>query len=119
MKRYIGLGVAVALFVGMVATAFCEEPAAAKKEAQTKTGVVKKVDVAGKSVVVMVKRELTFTVTDDTKILQGDAAKTLADVKEGDTVTVDYTHGGGDSRVASKIAIAVPPAPAAAPAPAK
>ena len=62
-------------------------------------------DAQAKTITVMVTRELTFTVTDDTKIVQGDAAKTLADIKEGDTVTVVYMRESADKRVATKITI--------------
>ena len=72
--------------------------------AQTKEGEVKKVDVAGNKLVVLVARELTFTVTEKTKIRQGDDAKTLADVKVGDRVKVSYNRTG-DNRVATNVAI--------------
>jgi len=75
-----------------------------KEEAQTKTGVVRSVDVAGKKIVVMVARELTFTVTENTKIHRRDDAKNLDDIKVGANVRVTYTHSG-DNRVASEIAI--------------
>ena len=107
MRKCIGLGIA-ALVLGVAMTAL-----SADQGGQTKTGVVKKVDVEGKKITVMVARELTFTVTDATKIVQGDAAKTLADIKVGANVTVEYTRDG-DNRVAVKIAIAPPAAPAAA-----
>jgi Cu/Ag efflux protein CusF len=71
---------------------------------QTKMGLVRKVDASAKQVVVMVTRELTFTVTDSTKIVQGDEAKKLADVKVGAKVTVEYVRDG-DSRTAKKIVI--------------
>lgn len=127
MKGIIGLCMATLLVFGAANCAFGEEGGGAKAEKpakaekSTKTGVVQKVDVAGMKVVVMVTRELTFTVTTDTKIVQGDVAKTLADIKVGDNVTVDYTRADKETRKATKIAIAaaaVAPAPAA-PAPAK
>jgi archaeosine-15-forming tRNA-guanine transglycosylase len=74
----------------------------AKDTVQTKTGTVKKVDVAGKQVVVMVARELTFTVTDTTKIVQGDTPKRLADIKVDAKVSVDYVRDG-DVRTAKNI----------------
>lgn len=52
----------------------------------------------------MVNRELTFTETDATKIVQGDAVKKLADIKVQTKVTVDYTREG-EARVAQKITI--------------
>lgn len=75
-----------------------------KPASQTKTGVVQKVDLAAKQIVVMVSRELTFTITDATKIVQGDADKKLADIKVNAKVTVDYTRTG-DVRIAQKIVI--------------
>ena len=112
MRKQIGLGLAVVLALGVAATAFCAEPGAAKE--QTKMGVVKKVDADAKTITVMVTRELTFATTDATKIMQGDAAKTFADIKVGDTVSVVYSTPSKDNRVASKVTI-VPAAPAAAP----
>jgi len=74
--------------------------------AQTKEGEVKKVDVAGSKLVVMVTRELTFTVTERTKIRRGDDAKKLDDIKVGDRVKVSYNRTG-DNRVATNVAILV------------
>ncbi len=73
-------------------------------ETQTKTGVVRSVDAAGKKIVVMVARELTFTVTEKTKIRRGDDAKTLDDIKVGGKVAVEYTREG-ETRTAKTIAI--------------
>lgn len=80
-------------------------PVAKATAGQTKTGVVKKVDVAAKQVVVMVTRELTFTVTDATKIVEGDATKKLEDIKVDAKVSVDYTNDGQQNRMATKIVI--------------
>jgi len=79
-------------------------PAAEEGATQTKTGVVKKVDAAANQIVVMVKRELTFAVTEATKIVQGDQAKKLADIKVDSKVTVEYTRNG-DTRTAVKITL--------------
>ncbi len=78
-----------------------------KGKVQIKTGIVKKVDVDAKQVVVMVTRELTFIVTDATKIVQGDEAKKLTDIKVDDKVAVSYTREG-DTRTATQIAILPP-----------
>jgi Cu/Ag efflux protein CusF len=72
--------------------------------ANEKTGVVKSVDVKAKTVIVTAARDLTFTVTDATKIVQGDQAKTLADIKVGAKVHVEYDNVG-DTRTATKITI--------------
>ena len=72
---------------------------------------------ASKSTRTSTTRELTFTITAETKILQGETAKTFADIKEGDTVTIVYAREG-ENRIASKVTLAAP-APAAPPAPTK
>ena len=102
MRRAVMFAVlgAVLLALALAAPA-AEEP---KEKAQTKTGIVKKVDADAKQIVVMVKRELTFTITDATQIVQGDEAKKLADIKVDAKVTVDYTRAG-DTRTAKKITI--------------
>ena len=109
MNRIIGVGVALMVVLGLVTLAKGEE-GAAKPEKSVKTGIVKKVDVEGSKIVVMVTRELTFAINAETKIVQGDAVKTLADIKVGDSVTVEYSFAAKDNRVASKVAIAVPAA---------
>jgi len=75
-----------------------------KGAVQTKTGTVKKVDVAGKQVVVMVTREMTFAVTDATQILQGNAPKKIGDITVESKVTVDYVKEG-ETRAAKKITL--------------
>lgn len=101
MKKLVLLATVSLLVLGLAATALS---AAEGKAPQTKTGTVKKVDVEGKQIVVMGARELTFTVTDETKIVQGDTPKKLADIKVDGKVTVDYVRKG-DARNAKKIAI--------------
>jgi hypothetical protein len=73
-------------------------------EPQTKVGTVKKVDVAAKQIVVQVTRELTFTLTDSTKITQGGAAKKFVDIKVDGKVSVVYVKDG-DTRTASQVTI--------------
>lgn len=102
MKRIL---IAVVMSVLVLGLSLVTTSAAEGKEgAQTKTGTVKKVDVAGKQVVVMVTRELTFTVTDATKIQQSGNPKTLADIKVDGKVSVDYVKEG-EARNATKIVI--------------
>jgi len=102
MRRVVTFAVLGAVVLGLAgAVPAAEEP---KDKAQTKTGIVKKVDADAKQIVVMVKRELTFAVTDATQIVQGDEAKKLADIKVDAKVTVDYTRVG-DTRTAKKITI--------------
>ena len=71
---------------------------------QTKSGTVTKVDATAKQVVVMVTREMTFTVTDTTKILQGNTSKKIDDIKVGAKVAIDYVRKG-EARVATKITL--------------
>jgi pimeloyl-ACP methyl ester carboxylesterase len=71
---------------------------------QSKTGLVKKVDASAGQVVVLAVRELTFAVTESTRIVQGDVARKLGDITVGATVTVAYTREG-DTRTATKITI--------------
>ena len=78
--------------------------AADAKGPQTKTGTVKKVNVAAKQVLVMVTRELTFTVNEETKIQKGDAPKKLDDIKVDNKVSVEYVRDG-DVRTAKRIVI--------------
>jgi Cu/Ag efflux protein CusF len=99
MKKSLLLLVAVAVVLGFSAMAVY---------ANEKTGVVKSVNVEGKTLVVTAARELTFTVTDATKIVQGDKEKTLADIKVGAKVTVVYENAG-ETRTASKITILAVP----------
>jgi hypothetical protein len=101
MKQLVMWTVASLLFLGLTMTHLS---AAEGKAPQTKQGTVKKVDLTAKQVVVMVARELTFTVSDETKIMQGGAAKKLADIKVEDKVRVEYVRDG-DTRTAKKIVI--------------
>jgi len=75
-----------------------------KETAQTKTGVVKKVDVNAKQLVVMAARELTFTITDSTQIQQHGKPIKLFDIKVGATVDVEYVKDG-ETRTAKKIVL--------------
>ncbi len=95
------------LVVGIVALSLIAAGAYAQHEGggQSKSGTVQKVDLEAKTITVdFGPRPLTLKVTDTTKIVQGDAAKTLADIKAGAKVTVVY-HKDGESRVADKITI--------------
>jgi len=106
MNKYARLGWTAAMVWGLAGLSLSAAQGAEKQpeQTQTKVGVVKKVDLEGKKIVVMVARELTFTVTENTKIHRGDEAKKLADIKVGANVKVEYTRTG-DNRVAKDIAI--------------
>jgi len=80
--------------------------------AQTKTGRVTSVDVAQGQLKVMSGRELTYTITDQTRIMQGGALARLADVTTGATVTVVYSRLSARDRVASSVTIAAAGPPA-------
>jgi hypothetical protein len=101
MKRIAFVAMMGLLLLGLASTTL---RAADAKAPQTKTGTVKKVDVAAKQVVVMVTREMTFTVNAETKIQQGDAPKKLNDIKVDNKVSVEYVRDG-DARTAKKIVI--------------
>jgi hypothetical protein len=100
-----GFAMLATLGVGILGLAIAAQAAEeGKAKVAIKTGIVKKVDADAKQVVVMVARELTFTVTDATKIVQGDEAKKITDIKVEAKVTVEYTRAG-DTRTATKIVI--------------
>lgn len=80
---------------------------------QTKTGVVKKVDVDAKQIVVMAVREMTFTVTDSTRIQQHGKPVKLSDIKADANVSVEYVKDG-DKRMAKKIVLRAAPVSLAA-----
>lgn len=102
MKKCLLTALACVLAMGL--WAYAQE---GHKAAQTKSGTVTKVDVEGKTVTVSIGSApaLSFTVTDDTKIVEGDAAKTLADVKVDAKVTVEYVRKSSAVREAVKITI--------------
>jgi acyl-CoA hydrolase len=102
MKKSVMLAALGMMLLGLAAAVSAAEEGGAN--VQTKTGTVKKVDEAAKQIVVMVARELTFAVTDATKIVQGDQPKKLKDIKVDAKVSVDYTREG-DARTAKKIVI--------------
>ena len=102
VKRFVTAMVLGMMVLGLSVAVVCAGEGAGG--AQTKIGTVKKVDVDGKQIVVMVTRELTFTVTDATQIVQGDAPKKLADIKVDSQVSVEYVKDG-QTRTAKKIAI--------------
>ena len=102
MKRFVMVAVSSLMLLGLsvVNTGAAES----KGVEQNKTGTVKKVDLDARQVVVVAARELTFTVTDHTKILQAGKPKQLADIKVDAKVSVDYVKDG-DTRTARKIVI--------------
>lgn len=73
-------------------------------------GAISKVDEATKTVVVKTKKEeKTFVIDERTKITKGKDTLTLADLKPGMNVSVEYKKEG-DKLIASAIKVAVPKA---------
>ncbi|MCX6909344.1 MAG: hypothetical protein NTY01_15065 [Verrucomicrobia bacterium] len=102
MKRFVTLMVS-----GMMVLALSTAVVGAAEEkgaGQTKTGTVQKVDVDAKQIVVMAAREMTFTITDSTKIQQHGKPVKLSDIKVDANVNVEYVKDG-DKRTAKKIVI--------------
>jgi len=91
-----------------------EKPKAAEKTLKF-SGVVEKVDEMAKSIVVKGKKEsMTFATDDKTKITKGKDTISLADVKSGMNVAIEYKKDG-DKNLALAVKAA---APKAAPKPA-
>ncbi len=62
------------------------------------SGVIERVDVARKDFAVKAeKEEMTFSLSDKTKITEGKKTLALADLKKGQEVTVEYTKQGNKS----------------------
>jgi uncharacterized lipoprotein YajG len=85
------------------------------KGAQTAMGTVKSLDPKAMVVVVTVTQkdksttDMIFSVTKATTVMEGDAAKTLADLQEGQRVQVTYGPAGtGKYPVISAITINPP-----------
>lgn len=102
MKRFVKLTVLGMMVLGLSTAS--TDAAEQKGAEQSKTGIVKKVDVDGKQIVVTATRDLTFAVTDATKIMQHGKAMKLTDIKVDGKVSVDYVKDG-DTRTAKKIVI--------------
>jgi uncharacterized lipoprotein YajG len=98
--------VAVMLVCGLAVLCSAQEKAAPK----TAMGTVKSLDTKAMTLVVTVTKkdksteDMTFTLTKDTKVTEGDAAKLLADLKEGVRVQVTF-EAGTPNPVAKTIAI--------------
>ena len=136
MKKTIAIVLSLVLMFAFTAVTFAadkeaataeKKSAAAEKKAVKKqvTGEVTAVDATANTLTVKGKKGDVMLSTDDkTTVMAGKEKKTLADVKAGDNVTVNYTEADGKN-VAHKVAIKAAPAKkaekkekAAAPAPA-
>lgn len=90
-----------------------EKPKVAQKTLKF-SGVVEKVDEAAKSIVVKGKKDsMTFATDDKTKITKGKETISLADVKSGMNVAIEYKKEG-DKNLALAVKAAAPKAPAKA-----
>jgi len=117
MKKVISIVVSLLFVFAMSAASFAAEKAAANKEAapmekaekaskkaahKQVTGEVASVDAAAKTITVKGKKgEVTVSVDEKTKIMEGKAKKTLEDVKAGAKVTVKYTEAEGKNTAKS------------------
>ena len=89
----LGVAVALVVAVGLVYAV----------AATSATGTVKTVDVEKGTLVVTVENaDVNLVINNETKVTEGDAAKTLADVKVGLKVTVSYA---GEKNTVVSIAI--------------
>jgi Cu/Ag efflux protein CusF len=119
MKKTIAIVLSLVLMFAFTAVTFAAEKAAvpAKKAVKKEViGEVTAVDANANTLTVKGKKGDVMVSTDDkTTIMANKDKKTLADVKAGDKVTVNYTEADGKN-VATKVAIKAAPAPKAAPA---
>ena len=105
------LGVVVALLVVAGLTYAAAAGVAEETQALKAMGQVKSCE-AGKLVVSVRKEgaeavDTTFTVNDQTKVAEGDAVKTVADLKAGQHVVVTYTVAG-ETKTATMVKIMLP-----------
>lgn len=99
------------IFVAAVMAAEQKAPASATPAApkfEKYSGVIEKVDVARKDFSVKSgKEEITFSLTDRTKITEGKKDLSFTDLKKGQEVTVEYTKKGNKS-VAEMVSVSAP-----------
>ena len=99
------------IFVAAVMAAEQKAPASATPAApkfEKYSGVIEKVDVARKDFSVKSgKEEITFSLTDRTKITEGKKDLSFTDLKKGQEVTVEYTKEGNKS-VAEMVSVSAP-----------
>ena len=113
MKKTIAIVLSLVLMFAFTAVTFAAEKAAAPAKKAVKkqvTGEVTAVDAKANTLTVKGKKGDVMVSTDDkTAVTAGKDKKTLADVKVGDKVTVNYTEADGKN-VAAKVAIKAAPA---------
>lgn len=110
MLTVMALAVSV-IFVAAVMAAEQKAPASATPAApkfEKYSGVIEKVDVARKDFSVKSgKEEMTFSLTDKTKITEGKKTLSFTDLKKGQEVTVEYIKEGNKS-VAEMVSVSAP-----------
>ncbi len=99
MKKAIVVVLSLVFVFALAGISFAAEK---KEAAKHVTGEVAAVDANAKTVTVKAgKHDVVVSVDDKTKISAGKEAKTLADVKAGETVSVKYTEAGGKNTAES------------------
>ena len=113
MKKSIAIVLSLVLMLAFTAVTFAAEKAAAPAKKAVKkqvTGEVTAVDAKANTLTVKGKSgDVTVSTDDKTKVAAGKAKKTLADVKVGDKVEVNYTEADGKN-TASHVSIMAAPA---------
>jgi Cu/Ag efflux protein CusF len=104
--KIIGSCLSVALAIApAVAAAPAAVAASDSARMATAGGMITSIDTAAKSLVVKVEgqqgeaHDVTFVVAEDSKLLKDGAAVDLADLKQGDKVTVTYRAQSGKNIV--------------------
>jgi ribosomal protein S1 len=106
MKKTIAIVLSLILMFAFTAVTFAAGKKAAKAKTATVTGEVTAVDATANTLTVKGKKgEVTITVDDKTKLPKG---KTLADIKQGDNVTVKYSEVEGKNTAKSVAMKAAP-----------
>ena len=99
------------IFVAAVMAAEQKAPASATPAApklEKYSGVIERVDVARKDFSVKNgKEEMTFSLSDKTKITEGQKTLAFTDLKKGQEVIVEYTKEGNKS-VADMVSVSAP-----------
>lgn len=99
MKKVIGVVLSLLFIFILTGISIAAEKKGVSKHV---TGDVTAVDLNAKTITVKGKTgDIVISVDDKTKITAGKEAKTLADIKVGDKVTVNYTEAEGKNTAKS------------------
>jgi Cu/Ag efflux protein CusF len=112
MKKILSVVLSLIFVFAVTSISFAAEtkdaaaaPAVEQKEAAKPvqvTGEITAIDAAAKTFTVKGRKgEVAFSANDKTKVKAGKEAKTLADLKAGDKVTVKYTKADGKNMAKS------------------